>query len=65
MSLPRTTLHRIRALAAEGHTLAYVADALNRENIPTPLGRSEARWHRETVRRIAVRHRINVGATAL
>lgn len=58
------TIARVRSLAAEGHTLAYIADALNRDRTPTPSGFAGTRWHRETVRRLARQQRIDVAGVA-
>jgi hypothetical protein len=64
MPLSADILSRMRSLAAQGHNTEYIAEALNRARVPTPSGQAQARWHRETVRRLAVRHGIRVGSVA-
>jgi hypothetical protein len=65
MPLSADTLSRVRSLAAQGHNTAYIAEALNRARVPAPSGFAEARWHRETIRRLAVRHGIRIGSVAI
>jgi DNA invertase Pin-like site-specific DNA recombinase len=51
--LPQRVAHQIERARAKGETLAAIADALNRDGVPTAQG--GARWHPSTVRAILAR----------
>jgi hypothetical protein len=52
-------LDLVRALAAQGHAHAWIAEALNRANVPTTSGRGS--WGKGALDRFARKHGIAIG----